>query len=289
MPTLVRRLGLWSSVGIVVGITIGGGIFRTPASIADARARAGARCWRSGWSAASSSSAAPWRSRSSRPRCPRPAASTCTCARDGGGRTPSCTDGRSSCSFAPRRSAASRRCSASTVCGRSAWIPVAHARWADYLAAGAISSAAAANIGGIRIGALLAGLSTVAKFGALSLLVVASFLLGGGPRRQLAALRVDGRHRRNGALRPRAHLGPLGLRRVRGPHVRERRGQGPAEEPAAGHPDRHRRDHRDLSVRQHGVPVCAADRRHPVVAARRRRHDVDDVRAGRARRSSRSS
>ena len=34
MPTLVRRLGLWSSIGIVIGITIGGGIFRTPAGIA---------------------------------------------------------------------------------------------------------------------------------------------------------------------------------------------------------------------------------------------------------------
>ena len=33
-PTLVRRLGLWSSVGLVIGITIGGGIFRTPAGIA---------------------------------------------------------------------------------------------------------------------------------------------------------------------------------------------------------------------------------------------------------------
>ena len=34
MPTLVRRLGLWSSIGLVIGITIGGGIFRTPAGIA---------------------------------------------------------------------------------------------------------------------------------------------------------------------------------------------------------------------------------------------------------------
>src|SRR5687768_18295188 len=31
---LVRRLGLWSSVGIVIGVTIGSGIFRTPAGIA---------------------------------------------------------------------------------------------------------------------------------------------------------------------------------------------------------------------------------------------------------------
>src|SRR6187455_3331861 len=31
---LVRRLGLWSSLGVVIGITIGSGIFRTPAVIA---------------------------------------------------------------------------------------------------------------------------------------------------------------------------------------------------------------------------------------------------------------
>src|SRR5581483_6342827 len=31
---LPRKLGLWSAVGVVVGITIGSGIFRTPASIA---------------------------------------------------------------------------------------------------------------------------------------------------------------------------------------------------------------------------------------------------------------
>src|SRR3981081_2810109 len=31
---LPRTLGLWSSVGLVVGITIGSGIFRTPAGIA---------------------------------------------------------------------------------------------------------------------------------------------------------------------------------------------------------------------------------------------------------------
>src|SRR5262245_30846367 len=34
MVTLARRLGLWSSIGVVIGITIGGGIFRTPAGIA---------------------------------------------------------------------------------------------------------------------------------------------------------------------------------------------------------------------------------------------------------------
>ena len=32
---LPRRIGLWSAVAIVVGSTIGSGIFRTPASVAD--------------------------------------------------------------------------------------------------------------------------------------------------------------------------------------------------------------------------------------------------------------
>ena len=39
--TLVRRLGLWSSIGLVIGITIGGGIFRTPGRHRDAGARPG--------------------------------------------------------------------------------------------------------------------------------------------------------------------------------------------------------------------------------------------------------
>jgi len=31
---LVRRLGIWSATGLVVGITIGAGIFRTPSAVA---------------------------------------------------------------------------------------------------------------------------------------------------------------------------------------------------------------------------------------------------------------
>ena len=33
-PTLARRIGFWSATGLVVGITIGSGIFRTPAVVA---------------------------------------------------------------------------------------------------------------------------------------------------------------------------------------------------------------------------------------------------------------
>ena len=34
-PTLERRLGLWSAIAVVIGSTIGSGIFRSPAGIAD--------------------------------------------------------------------------------------------------------------------------------------------------------------------------------------------------------------------------------------------------------------
>ena len=58
--------------------------------------------------------------------------------------------------------------------------PALHPEWADYLAAGAIVFATITNIVGVQLGALFAGLSTVAKFGALAFLVLASFALGGG-------------------------------------------------------------------------------------------------------------
>ena len=57
---------------------------------------------------------------------------------------------------------------------------IAHPAWADYIAAGAIIFAGATNIVGVQLGALFAGISTVAKFGAPTLLVVASFMLGDG-------------------------------------------------------------------------------------------------------------
>jgi amino acid transporter len=57
--------------------------------------------------------------------------------------------------------------------------PVQHPAWADYLAAGAIIFATIINIIGVQLGALFAGISTVCKFGALTLLVLASFAFGG--------------------------------------------------------------------------------------------------------------
>ena len=142
-------------------------------------------------------------------------------------------------------------------------------------------SAAAANIGGVQIAAVLAGLSTVAKFGALSLLVVAAFLLGGDHGASWQHFASTGATVETGLFGLAlisvlwAYDGFADLTFASG-EVKD-----PQKQPAAGdllfgiaaiiaH----------LSVGQHRVPVRAADRRHPVVAPRGRRYDVDDVRAG---------
>jgi amino acid transporter len=63
-----------------------------------------------------------------------------------------------------------------------------HPRLEDAVAAVAIVAAAAVNIRGVRLGAAVAGASTVAKVGALLLLVAASAALGGGRGGSLAHL-----------------------------------------------------------------------------------------------------
>ena len=58
--------------------------------------------------------------------------------------------------------------------------PAVYAAATGYVAAAAISAAAIVNIRGVQVGAIVAGASSIAKFGALVLLVLASFALGGG-------------------------------------------------------------------------------------------------------------
>ncbi len=58
--------------------------------------------------------------------------------------------------------------------------PAAYPAATDYIAAAAIIAAAIVNIRGVQLGAAIAGASSLAKFGALALLVIASFVLGRG-------------------------------------------------------------------------------------------------------------
>ena len=176
--TLVRRLGLWSSIGLVIGITIGGGIFRTPAGIAT---RVPDPVWMLGvWvlgglivlcgalAFAELSASMP------------ETGGMYVYLREGWGRPAAFLYGWAQLVLI--RAAALG--GISSVFGeyflRVIDIdPAAHPDWADYLAAGAIIFASITNIVGVHLGALFAGISTIAKFGALTLLVLASFAMGG--------------------------------------------------------------------------------------------------------------
>jgi amino acid transporter len=178
MTKLVRSLGLWSSIGLVIGITIGGGIFRTPAGIAD---RVPDPLWMMGvWvlggvivmcgalAFAELSASMP------------ETGGMYVYLREGWGRPFGFLYGWAQLVLI--RAAALG--GISSVFGEYflrviGYDPTLYPRGADYLAAGAIIVAGVTNIIGVRLGALFAGLSTIAKFGALALLVLASFLMGG--------------------------------------------------------------------------------------------------------------
>src|SRR5262245_22885681 len=176
---LPRTLGLWSSVALVVGITIGSGIFRSPAGIAQKVPSPSLMLglWIAGGlitlcgalSLAELAAALPQ------------TGGFYAYLREGWGRPAGFVFGWSELVLIR----ASALGGIAVVFGeyllRSLGIdPVVHYVAARSLSAGAIAFAAAANIVGANIGAAIVGVSTAAKFSALVLLVAASLLLGGG-------------------------------------------------------------------------------------------------------------
>ena len=179
MTTLERRLGLWSSIGLVIGITIGGGIFRTPAGIAtrvpEPMLMMGV--WILGGIIVMCGALAFAELSASMPE----TGGMYVYLREGWGRPFGFLYGWAQLVLI--RAAALGGISSVfgeyflRVIGQD---PSIHPRLADALAAGAIIVASITNIVGVQFGALFAGISTVAKFGALAILVLASFLIGGG-------------------------------------------------------------------------------------------------------------
>src|SRR6185503_1283177 len=176
---LARRLGFWSAIGIVVGVTIGSGIFRTPASIAsrvpDPTLMLGV--WLVGGlislagalSVAALAASLPY------------TGGWYVFLREGWGRLAGFLFGWSELVLIR----ASANGAISTVFSEylfrsMGYDPAAYPTATDYVAAGALVAAAIINIRGVQLGAMVAGASSAAKFSALALLVVASFVLGGG-------------------------------------------------------------------------------------------------------------
>lgn len=178
MSALPRRLGLWSSIGIVIGITIGGGIYRTPASIA-ARVPDPTfmlAVWVIGGLIVLCGALAFAELSASMPE----TGGMYVYLREGWGRPTAFLYGWSQVVLIRAAALGGISSVFGEYCLRSFGVdPIVHADWADYLAAGAIVFASAANIRGVQIGAAFAGLSTITKFSALTLLVLAAFTLGG--------------------------------------------------------------------------------------------------------------
>jgi basic amino acid/polyamine antiporter, APA family len=176
---LVRTLGLWSSIGVVIGVTIGSGIFRTPAGIATRvpDPMLMLAVWLLGGLISLCGALSVAELAASLPH----TGGWYVYLREGWGRLLGFLFGWAELVLI-RASAVG---AIATVFGeyflRSIGIdPALNELTADYLSAGAIVFAGLVNIRGVRYGAAIAGLSTIAKFGALALLVLLSLLLGGG-------------------------------------------------------------------------------------------------------------
>jgi len=184
---LPRTLGLWSSIALVVGITIGSGIFRSPAGIAQKVPSptlmillwvvGGLITLCGALSLAELAAAMP------------ETGGFYAYLREGWGRGAGFVFGWSELVLIR----ASALGGIAVVFGeyllRSLGIdPVEHYVAARSLSAAAIAFAAAANIVGANVGAAIVGASTAAKFSALVLLVGASLLLGGGHGGSMAHL-----------------------------------------------------------------------------------------------------
>ena len=178
-PQLVRRLGLWASLGLVIGITIGSGIFRTPAGIA-ARVPDPAwmlAVWLLGGAISLCGALSVAELAASLPH----TGGWYVYLREAWGRLAGFLFGWAELVLIRASAAGAIATVFSEYLLRSlGYDPAAVGAATNYIAAAAIVGAAAINIRGVQVGAALAGISTVAKFGALALLVVLSFLLGGG-------------------------------------------------------------------------------------------------------------
>jgi amino acid transporter len=176
---LARRLGLWGSIGVVIGITIGSGIFRMPAGISTlvpsapwmlaVWALGGVITMCGALSIAELAGALPQ------------TGGVYVYLREGWGRPMAFLFGWSQLVLIRAAALGGIALPFGQYLMRSFGTQEAavSGMTARYIAAGAILFSAFVNILGVQFGALVAGMSTAAKFGALAALVLASFVLGG--------------------------------------------------------------------------------------------------------------
>jgi APA family basic amino acid/polyamine antiporter len=176
---LSRRIGLWGSVGIVIGVTIGSGIFRTPAAIADRvqDPQLMLLVWLLGGLIAMCGALSVAELAAAMPH----TGGWYLYLRESWGRPVGFLFGWAELVLIRASAVGAIATVSSEYLLRSVGIdPAERIFTTDILAAGLIVTASLANIRGVHVAAAVAGVATIAKFGALVLLVAAAFLLSGG-------------------------------------------------------------------------------------------------------------
>ena len=176
---LARSLRFWGAVSIVIGVTIGSGIFRTPASIAarvpDPTLILG--IWLAGGLISLCGALSVAELAASLPH----TGGWYVYLREGWGRLAGFLFGWSELVLI-RASAtgAIAKVFSEYLLRSMGYDPAGHGTATDLVAAGAILFAGVINIRGVQLGAMVVGASSAVKFAALALLVLTSFALGGG-------------------------------------------------------------------------------------------------------------
>src|ERR1051325_9605922 len=175
---LARRLGFWPAVGVVIGVTIGSGVFRTPATIATPLpdpafmlavwAIGGVISMCGALSVAELAAALPQ------------TGGWYVFVRESWGRLAGFLFGWSELVLIRASASGAVATVFAEYLLRSLGWSAPSARDVQSVAAAAVVIAGRINIRGVRLGALLTGVSTLGKCAALIALGLASFLLGGG-------------------------------------------------------------------------------------------------------------
>ena len=176
---LARQLGFWSAIGIVVGVTIGSGIFRTPAVIATRvpDPTLMLAVWLLGGAIALCGALSVAELAAALPQ----TGGWYVYLRESWGRLAAFLFGWSELVLIRASATGAISTVFSEYLLRSlGYDPAAYARTTDYVAAVTIAGAAVVNIRGVQLGAVIAGVSTLAKCAALVALVLVSAALGGG-------------------------------------------------------------------------------------------------------------
>jgi APA family basic amino acid/polyamine antiporter len=175
--SLERRLGVWSALGVVVGITIGSGIFRTPAVIAGRvpDPLLMLAVWILGGAITLCGALSIAELAASLPR----TGGLYVYLREGWGRPVAFLFGWAQLVLIRASALGGIASVFGDYCLRSFGVsPDQHAQLSSLLAAGCIVFAASVNIMGVEVGAAIVGASTVAKYGALIVLIVMAFSFG---------------------------------------------------------------------------------------------------------------